>query len=1021
LTDKPERRKHRDDSGEMPGGALSPEIHRRLSEASEHPKEHEKGAQEKPDHRYLSEEVHRELSEASRQDERIDQPVETTRSGGMDAKPEHPVERAEERRSPDVESRPQEKGTVSERFVRTEERQTTRGAQQEGAREHTDPSEQPFKSKPMPRESNSQTTEEESGRHEKVKQPAEVKRTDEAKPEQKGLMVRQLPESQEHESRLPEKETAPEQLTRDEERQSTSKTQAEKIREPQVEQPDSKPSLSKPEPQESNSKGKESATEHHAEQEKVAKEKPDQRYPNEETHQISETSQQHRRDNQPGEATSAQDTRTKPEQMGAQSDSTTKRLPESPDRVTAATQKHEFPQLPVRTEGKQAMEATRQEKESVTPMERADNTKGQSNSKLIPNESNSHNDTRIKPEPAVTNIDPRVSRELSDRSEKELGKGAISKQPKGTEGDHVTRENEAEKVKELSAKPANHKESRSGNKEPALEHVGETVGHIKPHDNLQARSEEHTLRQAETGQNEKYHGELTDKSTKRLEPVVREDNPPKDAIKSKGSDPLEQNNHQETNIVRPTEQPSRVSEASMTEHLEKERQRTEKNAREGLRRDLDRIKELSPRTHMLVERSLNGFLKKKDETSVVRLVRETADYLEASKDMVPQPKPTVKGIYQHAHGDVESAADALHALAHYHRTDNIEIRLRPIFKGKKTELYIPSELWRATAGYEAVKFNLTFPNGEKTTMYKSSCHGKYKDVPSLCNDIAERLRSSRYGAIEARLEELTKEQFIQETPKRKDVDYEFKGENFYIKIGDKRIKAHDVTYSFMRSSPTTTSELRIGFNILDKKSGKKDAFIVSYDGRNPPKTQVMIGTHPAECTFSYDTKLNCIEVQYKHDTGRKTGDHRIDHVKVIDMKSHPEKVVIDLSKQTGVVSKEVLEMTKGSTTRRGAAGNIVCGAVQRIKYETHVMVESNGNEGGVDVEIPSQQKFFEVCMCTNEKNLFTSLTTAEIKALNRLRKSQYRDYTAVAMAVYIDRKNGHLHYIEKLVKEGTIR
>jgi hypothetical protein len=110
-------------------------------------------------------------------------------------------------------------------------------------------------------------------------------------------------------------------------------------------------------------------------------------------------------------------------------------------------------------------------------------------------------------------------------------------------------------------------------------------------------------------------------------------------------------------------------------------------------------------------------------------------------------------------------------------------------------------------------------------------------------------------------------------------------------------------------------------------------------------------------------------------------------------------------------------MTRGSTTKKGAAGNIVCEAVQRIKYKTNVIVEDKGNLEGPDVLIPSKRKFIEVCMCTNEKNLFNMLSSAEKKALRRLKDPNYRDYMAEAMAVYINRKNGHLKYIETLVKE----
>lgn len=273
LTDKSERRKDKDDSGDIPGEALSTEIHRELSEASQRPKEQETKVQEKPDHRELAEETH---------------------------------------------LRPPE----------------------------------------------------ESGRHEKVEQPAEMKRADETdtKPEQiseqKDPIIKKSPESQERESRLPEKETAPEQLARDEERQSTSKTQTEITIEQQVEQPDSKPSLGKPELQESNSKGKESASEDHTEQEKVVQEKPDHRYPNEETHQISETRQRHERDKQPSEITRTQD-------------------------------------------------------------------------------------TYIKPEPVVTQTDPRNTRELSERSDKE--------------GYHATRENQVDKPRDLLVEQTNHRESPQTN------------------------------------------------------------------------------------------------------------------------------------------------------------------------------------------------------------------------------------------------------------------------------------------------------------------------------------------------------------------------------------------------------------------------------------------------------------------------------------------------------------------------------------------------------------------------------
>lgn len=127
MTDKPERRKDRDDSGDTLGGVLGSEIHRKLSEASEHPADQGKETQEKPDRRYLNEEMHLELSEASQQDERINQPVETTRTDGIEANPEHSITQTEERRlqdSPDVKSRIQEKGTAPEQLAEDGERQT---------------------------------------------------------------------------------------------------------------------------------------------------------------------------------------------------------------------------------------------------------------------------------------------------------------------------------------------------------------------------------------------------------------------------------------------------------------------------------------------------------------------------------------------------------------------------------------------------------------------------------------------------------------------------------------------------------------------------------------------------------------------------------------------------------------------------------------------------------------------------------------------------------------------------------
>jgi len=186
-----------------------------------------------------------------------------------------------------------------------------------------------------------------------------------------------------------------------------------------------------------------------------------------------------------------------------------------------------------------------------------------------------------------------------------------------------------------------------------------------------------------------------------------------------------------------------------------------------------------------------------------------------------------------------------------------------------------------------------------------------------------------------------------------------------------------------------------------------------YDGRNPPKTKVRIGTHSKECRFMYNRKLDCIEVPYRHDTGRKTGEHRIDHVKVIDMRTHPREVIIDLDNQIGIISKKMLGMIYGSSTDKCAVGNIIAGEIQRKKHNTDVIVERKGNKEGVDVEIPSQRKLIEVGMCTNEKNLFTTLSNTEIKAIRRLRQPKYKDYIAEVMAIYIDKKNGHLKYIER--------
>lgn len=70
-------------------------------------------------------------------------------------------------------------------------------------------------------------------------------------------------------------------------------------------------------------------------------------------------------------------------------------------------------------------------------------------------------------------------------------------------------------------------------------------------------------------------------------------------------------------------------------------------------------------------------------------------------------------------------------------------------------------------------------------------------------------------------------------------------------------------------------------------------------------------------------------------------------------------------------------------------------------------MERRGNKKGVDVEIPDRRKFIEVNMCTNEKYLFTYLGKAERNAINRLQEPKYHDYIAGAMAVYIDKKNGH--------------
>jgi len=109
----------------------------------------------------------------------------------------------------------------------------------------------------------------------------------------------------------------------------------------------------------------------------------------------------------------------------------------------------------------------------------------------------------------------------------------------------------------------------------------------------------------------------------------------------------------------------------------------------------------------------------------------------------------------------------------------------------------------------------------------------------------------------------------------------------------------------------------------------------------------------------------------------------------------------------------MLGMIYGSSTDKGAVGNIIAGEIQRKKHNTDVIVERKGNKEGVDVEIPSQRKLIEVGMCTNEKNLFTTLSNTEIKAIRRLRQPKYKDYIAEVMAIYIDKKNGHLKYIER--------
>lgn len=396
MTDNPESRKRRDDSGDAPGKYLGPEIHRKLSEASEHPKEHEKEAQEKPDRIYLNEDVRRELSEASRQDERINQPIETTRTGGIDAEPEHSVVQREERRLP---------GNSNV------EKQTTQGAQQEGTGEHIDSSEQPLKSNLIPRELNSQSAEEGSGKHEQAERPAEAKRTDDmdAKLEQigepKDPTVRQIYEIQEHESCLPEKGTASEQLA-GKEGQTIPETQTEKTREPQVERPDYKPPLSDPLPHESSPKaeGRESASEHPLEQDLTEQDKSSHEHLTDEAHEKSSE-------------------RSQPsEQSITLTELTGNRSLNKPDHESCIHGKVAIPEWLVGTEKKTHQEST-PEKGGEQPVELANHAKGL------------HADI--------------VPHELAPRSES----GALALRPGGTECPQRPA-TEPQKLAELPRRPA---------------------------------------------------------------------------------------------------------------------------------------------------------------------------------------------------------------------------------------------------------------------------------------------------------------------------------------------------------------------------------------------------------------------------------------------------------------------------------------------------------------------------------------------------------------------------------------
>ena len=270
MADRPERRKHRDDSGDAPGKDLGSEIHRKLSEASEHPTEQEKEAQERPDRRHLDEEVHRKLSEASRRDERINQPTETTRTGGIDTEPEHSIAQTEERRlpeNPDVESL-QEKGTTPNQLARDGESQTAPEAQVDKTHEpQVERSDfKPLQSNNIPHESKTklegkesalehppeqETTVRDKSSHgyltedahekpsetiqlrEEVKQPSDITRTDgiETKPERSiertDLTGRRSPDKPE-ELPFQEKGTTPGLLVKTEERQTNQETQLEK-------------------------------------------------------------------------------------------------------------------------------------------------------------------------------------------------------------------------------------------------------------------------------------------------------------------------------------------------------------------------------------------------------------------------------------------------------------------------------------------------------------------------------------------------------------------------------------------------------------------------------------------------------------------------------------------------------------------------------------------------------------------------------------------------------------------------